>query len=126
MPGPEFLFLIVLILTGLLYIALILLSKNPEKELMCWAAKGDTARIENFLKKAPFSFYLNARDSKGMTPLMHAAQGGHMDVVKLLLEKGADDKARNRRGETALQLAISEGHTDIAQHLEKVEGVRWS
>jgi ankyrin repeat protein len=37
-----------------------------------------------------------------MTPLLWAADCGHADIVKLLLEKGADPNTRDYRGRTAL------------------------
>jgi ankyrin repeat protein len=50
---------------------------------------------------------------------MIASQKGHVDVVKLLLEKGADVDASTDNGITALLVARKNGHADIAQLLEK-------
>ena len=41
-----------------------------------------------------------------MTPLLAAAQGGHVHVVKFLLKRGADRKRKNLRGKDALHLAL--------------------
>ncbi len=35
---------------------------------------------------------------KGETPLMYAAWGGNLDIVKLFLNRGADIKAKNNDG----------------------------
>jgi len=43
------------------------------------------------------------------TALFEAAQGGHFDIVKMLLEERADVNARNLAGETALMAAAGEG-----------------
>jgi ankyrin repeat protein len=39
------------------------------------------------------------------TPLMHAAEGGHVELVRLFLAKGADVNARTENGGTALRAA---------------------
>ena len=50
--------------------------------------------------------HVNAAESrKGQTALMWAAAEGHSDVVKLLIDKGADVKAVSKSGFTALVFA---------------------
>jgi len=41
----------------------------------------------------------------GNTALAIAAQRGHLNVVKRLIEKGADVRKANRQGKTALEVA---------------------
>ncbi|CAK7228974.1 hypothetical protein SBRCBS47491_007090 [Sporothrix bragantina] len=48
---------------------------------------------------------INAADENGKTPLMMAAHEGPIDVVELLLEKGADVHLRNELYETAIYFA---------------------
>jgi ankyrin repeat protein len=50
--------------------------------------------------------------------LLLAANNGHTDVVKVLLAKGADLKAKDELGETALMCAERCGHMDIARILK--------
>src|SRR3546814_9198648 len=45
-------------------------------------------------------------DRQGMTPLMHAAMIGFSDGADVLLDHGAPIDQTNRRGETALILAV--------------------
>ena len=45
--------------------------------------------------------------------------GGHAQVVKVLLENGADAKAKNREGRTSSSLAKKKGHNEIANLLRK-------
>lgn len=62
---------------------------------------------------------LNIRDNDDETPLMRAAQGGHMDKVVWLLENGADSKAVDVGGHTALYHAESFGFVYVADVLRK-------
>lgn len=55
--------------------------------------------------------------SKGQTPLMWAAAENHEPVVRLLLSKGADVRARSTTGFTALMFAARQGHLASAQLL---------
>ncbi|WP_197431086.1 ankyrin repeat domain-containing protein [Aliiruegeria sabulilitoris] len=50
-------------------------------------------------------------------PLREAAREGKLEIVRLLLERGADPDAPNPGGLTALYLAISRGHIEVAEHL---------
>ncbi len=43
----------------------------------------------------------NAKNAAGVTALMGACENGHTDVARLLLEKGADIKAKDDYGKTA-------------------------
>lgn len=52
------------------------------------------------------------------TPLMVAAISNHADLIDVLLEAGADRSLRNSDGNSALELAKTEGSGDAAQRLE--------
>jgi ankyrin repeat protein len=51
---------------------------------------------------------LNEKDAEGQTPLMFAAAFGSFDAMKLLIANGADAKAVNAAGITALHLAVGD------------------
>ncbi len=57
----------------------------------------------------------------GYTALMFAAKNGHTDVVKLLLDNGADIHAKSMESESAHTLAKINGHADIEEILMKAE-----
>uniref|UniRef100_A0A1X7TBD3 Uncharacterized protein n=1 Tax=Amphimedon queenslandica TaxID=400682 RepID=A0A1X7TBD3_AMPQE len=50
----------------------------------------------------------------GTTALSIAAERGHLDIVQLLLNDGADKSTANFAGETALVAAVREGHEKVA------------
>jgi ankyrin repeat protein len=56
-----------------------------------------------------------------MTALMAAAAGGKADVVRLLLERGADANLRGAKGMTASGWAMDHGHAELAKVLRDAE-----
>ena len=53
-----------------------------------------------------------------INPLLRlAARGGHTQLVKLLIGKGADVNARNRDGNTSLHWAAEKGHIEVVKLL---------
>ncbi|KAI1463680.1 uncharacterized protein F4812DRAFT_453419 [Daldinia caldariorum] len=57
---------------------------------------------------------INKTDEDGQTALMRVAEQGDMEQVLWLLDHGADATLKDRKGETAYQLARRWGHDDIA------------
>ena len=52
-----------------------------------------------------------------MTALMFASWEDHAEIVKILLEKGADPSISDKDGWTALMRAVFKGHTSTAKVL---------
>lgn len=53
----------------------------------------------------------------GQTPLWWAAENGHVEMVKLLLDEGADVASANKDGRTLLIAASSKGQADVVRLL---------
>ena len=61
---------------------------------------------------------VNARQQAGYTPLMGAASSGRVDLLDLLLSRGADPALVTQEGKSAATLAREHGHTALAERLE--------
>jgi uncharacterized protein len=72
---------------------------------------------------------VNDGDASGTTPLMwaaYAAETNPSEAVDLLLRAGADTKAENRKGETALSLAKWHGKTYTVLQLQRADAHKHS
>ena len=68
--------------------------------------------------------YINVpNDDGGKTPLHWASFNGSLEVVRLLLEHGADAEAKDNKGETALQIAVDGGFEKVVELL-RVHGAK--
>jgi ankyrin repeat protein len=67
-----------------------------------------TQRVEKVQTVTPavIAARINELDSEGQTVLFAAAQRGYMDIVKVLVDKGADLNFRDRTGKSALHVCI--------------------
>lgn len=93
-------------------------AKKPVSEvqsLITAAQTGDSAKVKSLLNDKN----INAQDENGMTPLMSAAIGGNMDLVKLLLSRKASLELKNSAGDTALAVALTNDQFEIAKLLIK-------
>ena len=45
-----------------------------------------------------------------------AAFGRSIDVVKFLMEHGANDKATNKSGDTPFDIAVESGHSNVVEY----------
>lgn len=62
---------------------------------------------------------MNAKNNLGLTAIIFAAQGGHMDNIACLISEGADVNAKSKSGETALKFAEMTGRQDIVELLKE-------
>ena len=52
----------------------------------------------------------DAARNDGFTPMMIAAQKGHVEVIKMLLADGDNKDAANKNGSTPMIMATANGH----------------
>jgi len=89
--------------------------QGEDKKFFDAVRKDDSATVSIMLKAD--KKYLNIRDAKNLTPLMVAATYGKQKCADVLIKNGADLKAVNETGRTALHAASSSGYLDIVKLL---------
>jgi ankyrin repeat protein len=79
-------------------------SEDPNVEKWLQAAeRGDLAAVIDFLDSG---IDINAGDAINTTALMRAVRGGHLGVIRVLLDRGASLSPQNTLGRTALTVAL--------------------
>jgi outer membrane protein assembly factor BamB len=87
-------------------------SQAQSEALANAARSGDTAQVAALLDKG---VDVNAKGRYGATALFFAADKGHLDVVKLLVARGADINIQDTFYRTRpINWALENGHTDVA------------
>ncbi len=77
----------------------------------------DTATIERLLAGSPAAGEINAAQVDGMTALHWAVYHDRGDLVRRLLDAGADASAANRYGVIPLSLACANGNPEVVDSL---------
>ena len=96
--------------------AMALLACGAKPDLVARAQRIRPEWVGQFLDKYPE--VVNISGPAGNRPLHYAAMKGQKDIVRLLLERGADVAVKNKQGETALDLARKKGREDVVALLE--------
>ena len=83
------------------------------------SCEGHTDMAQLFLERgASANGERNPMVKMAYNPLQCAAKEGHASTVALLLQHGADRTRKDMRGKTALDLARTNGHTEVIKILE--------
>lgn len=85
-----------------------------ERDLIEAVKKGHPALVHAFLARGAD---VNATDKSGGPALHWAVGSGKADVVRLLIDLGADVAAMDGHQQTARDLAVKKGHSEIADML---------
>jgi ankyrin repeat protein len=90
-------------------------AQDLSEDFFAAARKGDAAAVKAFLDKG---VNVNSKTRYGATALSYACDKGHVEVVKLLIERGADVNSRDTfYGEVPLGWALSKGYAEIVKLL---------
>jgi hypothetical protein len=88
------------------------LGREGKTQLHHCAINGFTTSVKRLLSIRNIN--VNVKDDvSGSTPLHDAAENGHIEIVRLLLQNGAEVNAKSNYGYTPLHCAASHGHIDI-------------
>ncbi|HOC45288.1 MAG TPA: ankyrin repeat domain-containing protein [Syntrophorhabdaceae bacterium] len=79
-----------------------------------WACSSNKGGVEIVCTLIEAGCDVNAIDGDGQAPLHKACDLGRPEIVRLLLEHGADPEAENHFGVTPLDLAINKATVDAA------------
>ena len=88
---------------------------QARKSLIAAIHSGDGALVARELDQRPD--VVDARNAHGNTPAGEAVSRGDVEIVRLLVERGADAKQVNGGGSSLLDRAASAGHRAIAKYL---------
>ena len=72
--------------------------------------------LEKFLKSTDY-INLNYIDTEGESPLHRGCLQGNLDIIKLLVEYGANQSIRNKFGWFPIHIASYYGHMDVFMFL---------
>ena len=84
-------------------------------ELVYWSSLGDLKQVEKCLTDG---IDVNTTDDEGYSALQAAAENDHLDIVKLLVSKGAD--VYYKAEYTALDLAQMAENKDVIAYLKSL------
>jgi ankyrin repeat protein len=81
---------------------------DKQKALVRAVVHGHTGTVRKLLERIDKRTISNTKDHDGRTPLLIAVEGGHMYIVSLLIEYGADLNAQDNEGQNSLIRAVNQ------------------
>ena len=88
--------------------------KKYNDYLIRYAFYGDLSTVKYLIEKKGAN--INCTDVNGYTPLMHAVIGGQLQIIKYLIEAGADIDIKNTYGKTVLDIMKEKGTSAVKRY----------
>ena len=89
----------------------------PADDIYTALQQGDVQRARQFIEQGQWDHAV--MDAEGKYPLEYAVEGGHAEIVSLMLSHGAYIHNTTRDGKSMLQLAREKNHAEVAAVLEQ-------
>nr|CAG4651746.1 EOG090X04G6 [Triops cancriformis] len=87
------------------------------EDIFHWCREGNAIQVRVWLDDTEHD--MNQGDDHGFSPMHWAAKEGHLNIVTMLIQRGARVNATNLGDDTPLHLAAAHGHKEIVQLLLK-------
>lgn len=89
--------------------------KDTEKTFLDWLKEGNETKVREMVSKEPgLSEWM---DDIGLLPIHWAADRGHVEILKFLIEQGADLNSLDLEEQTPLHYAACCGHVEAVRYL---------
>lgn len=88
---------------------------HDDQELLDACRFGDLEKVKTLVKQKHAD--LNVSNPGGWTPLQEAAENGHLNIVKLLIDNGAFLDQADKEGRTALYWSSKTGEAKVVEYL---------
>jgi len=98
-------------------------NKDLKRALHEAAGSGCVRCVRHLIKQG--KVHINPLKRADWTPLMIACAKGHLDVIKELVECGADVKRVNKDGWNGFHLACREGDIEVLKYLTTIDSLLW-
>jgi ankyrin repeat protein len=83
-------------------------------------SRGDSAKLLQFLKSSDYQSSIKSVDINSKSAMHIAAKENHLEIVKILADKGWDVNSQDKHQTTPLHQACNLGHVDIVKHLLEI------
>lgn len=97
---------------------LVMSSDGAPMNIYQAAEQGDFESVVRYMQTGQWD--PTRPDDTGLLPLTAAAKGGNAEIVKLMVQYGANVNQRDVKGNTPLAVAEKAGHKEVAQVLREL------
>ncbi|MFN4199490.1 MAG: ankyrin repeat domain-containing protein [Flavobacterium sp.] len=97
-----------------IFLLLAFIQLRAQQDFFSWIINGEVAKVESYIESIPEA--TNQLSKEGFSPLILASYTGSLELVRLLVTKGAAVNYNSSMG-TALMAAIVKNHVTVVQFL---------